>query len=249
MATKDKAKAKKGAKSADKKLSPLEKARLAKKNGTAPAKKKGAAAKKKVHIFKAPAEFKPFFAKVAVKIGKDGLFSDMRVIRIKGSATNENAKTVDMALHDPETLRRMAARYGGAAFVTSEAKRLPANSTITFLMRVGKKSDTGALTTSFKDFKIKGKDDKKAKLLDKKDPIYRRARKPVRFMPAAFTSVKEFPSAAELKALNATNDEPEVEIKSKKKNDKGEKLKTSKKTEKAVKSKKDKAGKAKKKAK
>jgi hypothetical protein len=222
MATKEKAKAKKNAVKTKpgkgKELSPLEKARLAKKNGTAPKGKKAAAKKKKViPIFKAPEEFKPFFAKVAVRIAKDGLFSDIKVVRIKGSPTNENAKTVDLNAYDPETVRKMAARYGGAAFVTNADKRLPANSMISFLMRVGMKKDTGALTTAFKDFKIKGKDDKKAKLLDKKDPIYRRARKPVRFMPAAFVNVKPFPSAAELKALNASDEEPKVTKKSKKK--------------------------------
>jgi len=213
---KDKAKAKKSAGAAPKAgkaLSPLEKARLAKKSGKSPAKKK---AKKPIPTFKAPEGFKPFFAKVAVKIGKDGLFSDLKVVRVKGSPTNENAKTVDMELHDPVTLRRIAARYAGPAFVTSIDKRLPANSTIMFLMRVGMKKDGGILTTSLKDFRIKGKDDKKSKALDKKDPIYRRARKPVRVLPGAFVNVKEFPSAAELKALTAS-DEPVVEKKSKKK--------------------------------
>ena len=214
MATKEKAKAKKANKK-DKKLSPLEKARLAKKNGPAPA-KKSAKKKKKVFIFKAPEDFKPFFAKVAVKIGKDGLFPDIKCVRIKGSPKNENAKTVDMGLWDPDTLRKMAARYGGAAFVTNADKRLPANSMISFLMRVGSKKDTGALTTAFKDFRLKAEGEKKSKALDKKDPIYRRARKPVRFMPGAFTAVKEFPSAAELKALAVNDEEPEVVKKSKK---------------------------------
>jgi hypothetical protein len=221
MAKAEKAKVKKsagkGEKSA-KKLSPLEKARLAKKNGTAKTTKKKT--KKKVITFKAPEDFKAFFAKVNVKIGKDGLFSDIKAVRIKGSPTNENAKTVDMGAHDPDTLRKMAARYGGAAFVTNAEKRLPANSLIAFLMRVSMKKDSGALAVSFKDFRIKLDGEKKSKALDKKDPIYRRARKPVRFMAGAFTQVREFPSAAELKALNASDDDEVVTKKSKKKSKK-----------------------------
>jgi hypothetical protein len=236
MATKEKAVAKKTAKNADK-MTPLEKARLAKKNGPAAGKKVGAKSKKKkvAIIFKAPETFKPFFARVVVKIAKDGLFSDMKVTRIQGSPKNENAKTVDMAAHDPDTLRKMAARYGGAAFVTNVDKRLPANSMISFQMRVGKKSDSGALTTAFKEFKFKGKDDKKAKVLDKSDPIYRRARKPVRFMPGAFTTIFPFPTNAELKAMNVANGEPEVELKTKKRKVAPEKVVVAKKKAKKAK--------------
>lgn len=205
------------------KLSPLEQYRLDKKNGVVK-KKKGATGKKKtgLPVFKAPAEFKPFFAKTLVRVGKDGLVTDMKVVRIKGSPTNENAKTVDMAAHDPQTLVKVAARYAGAAFVRNEGKRLPANSAIQFLMRVGVKKDTGALTVALKDFKLRDLATKKTKALDKKSPIYRLARKPTRYMPAAFTQVKEFPSAAELKELNASSDE-EVTSKVTKKSKKNKK--------------------------
>lgn len=207
--------AKKGKKPGDA-MSPLEKARAAQAARKASGKKAPARKKVAIPVFKAPEDFKPFFSRVRVLIGKDGLATDIKVLRIQGSPTNENAKTVDMALHDPDTLRRIAIRYAGAAFVVSPAKRLPANAVISFLMRVSKRSADSSLTTSFKDFKIKLKDAPKLKALEKTDPIYRRARKPVRQMPAAFVNVKPFPTAAELKALNATNEEPEVEMKSKK---------------------------------
>lgn len=170
-------------------------------------KSKPKAKKKPLPTFKAPADFKAFFAKVNVKIAKDGIIDDVQVIRIKGSPTNENAKTVDLGLWDSETLRRFAIRYAGAAFIKSDKKRIAGPSGAQLLMRVGANKETGALKVSFKNIKFKLKDDKKPKLLDKKDPIYRALRKPARLVPGAFTKVKEFPSAADLKALLKSQDE------------------------------------------
>lgn len=221
MAKKEKAKADKKDKKSKGKMDPLAAARAAKAAG---GKKKAKSKKKGLPVFKAPEEFKPFFARAIVKIGKDGLVSDVKLTRIKGSPTNENAKTVDFGLHDPDTLRKFGVRYAGAAFVRNDAKRLPASSMISFLVRVGMKKDTGALSVAFKEFKLREADSKKSKELDKKDPIYRLARKPVRWMPAAFTTVKPFPSAAELKALlKSDEDDDSVETKS------GKKIKSGKK--------------------
>lgn len=238
MATKAKAKAKKSDKSgkdakASKKskkdpaagLTGLERYRALKAAGKLPPKKGGAKKKagaaKKEPLFKAPAEFKPFFCRVGVKIAKDGLVTDMRVVRIKGSPTNENAKTVDMALYDPETLVRLAARYSGPAFIRNMAKRFPASSSIQFLLRVGMKKDGGTLTCGLKEFRLREKDAKKAKLLEKSDPVYRAARKAARWLPAAFVNAKPFPSTAELKAWSkADDDEGKVRVKSKKKKSK-----------------------------
>lgn len=208
---------KKAKKSSDDEMTPLEKARAAKKSGKpGKGKKKSAGKKKALPVFKAPAEFKPFFARMSVRIGKDGLMSDLKVIRIKGSPTNEEAKTVDMALHDPETLVRIAARYAGPSFIRNEGKRIPANSIVSCLMRVGVKKENNQLTTAFKEFKLKNLETKKTKTLEKSDPIYRASRKPARWMPAAFTGVKPFPSNAELKAMGKEEDE-EVSVKVKKK--------------------------------
>lgn len=210
MAKADKAKAK--AKESKKvKKSVKEEEPAPKKKGFPPKKTDGKAkpkAKKKpLPTFKAPADFKAFFAKVNVKIAKDGIIDDVQVIRIKGSPTNENAKTVDLGLWDPETLRRFAIRYAGAAFIKSDKKRIAGPAGAQLLMRVGANKETGALKVSFKNIKFKLKDDKKAKLLDKKDPVYRALRKPARLVPGAFTKVKEFPSAADLKALLKSQDE------------------------------------------
>lgn len=180
-------------------LSPLEKARLARANGTA--KPKAKTKRKPIPVFKAPEEFKPFFLKALVQIDKDGIITDMKATRIKGSPTNPNAKTVDMGLHDPDTLRRIAVRFAGPAFIRSDAKRLPGKSAAQLLMRVGANRETGAIRVGIKEIRFKAFDAKKPVLLDKKDPRYRALRKPVRLMPAAFTKTKPFPTAADLKAL------------------------------------------------
>lgn len=177
-----------------------------KKKGGFPAKKIGGPSKPKskkkpLPTFKAPEDFKPFFARVTIRIAKDGIIDDIGMTRIKGSPTNEKAKTVDMALLDPDTLRRFTARYAGAAFIKSDKKRLAGVSIAQMLLRVGSKKDTGALTTACKSIKFKEGKDGKPKLLDKKDPRYRALRKPMRTLPGAFTKVTAFPSAADLKAL------------------------------------------------
>ena len=203
-----------------KELSPLEKARLAKKSG------KGGKAKKKKNaapVFKAPDEFKPFFFRAAAKIGKDGFVQDMKVIRVKGSLKNENAKTVDMNLHDPLTFTRFATRYGTGTFASNVLKRLPAGHMIKFVGRVSVKSATGGLGVSLKEFKLVDTQTKKAKSIDSKSSkelaaVYRLARKPGKFLPAAFVSCKPFPSGAELKELlKGQDDDTEVKVKSKKK--------------------------------
>lgn len=232
---KDKAKAK--AKDKDKKaksgkdLSPLEKARLARASGKTKAKKP----KKKVHVFKAPEEFKPFFMKVGVMVDKDGIITDMKATRIKGSLTNENAKTVDMEKWDPVVLRRLFGRYSALAFVRNEAKRLPPGMA-QMVMRVGANKDERALKVSIKDVKFKEGKDGKLKALDKKDAKYRLLRKPARFLAAAFTKVKDFPSAQELKEMNKAEASADDEVLVKKST--GKKVKVEKTKAKTKKSKK-----------
>jgi hypothetical protein len=206
---KDKAKAKSKENKKSKKSAsedeekPKKKGFPAKKGGGTKAKSK----RKPLPVFKAPAEFKAFFARIGVLVGKDGIIEDVKMTRIKGSPTNENAKTVDMMLWDPDTLRRFAIRYAGAAFIKSDKKRLVGPSMAQFILRVGANKETGALKCSCKDIKFKEGKDGKAKLLDKKDARYRALRKPMRLIPGAFTKVKPFPSAADLKALLKAQEE------------------------------------------
>lgn len=175
-------------------------------SGSGKGKAKAKSKKKPLPVFKAPEDFKPFYARVNVRIDKDGIISDLSMTRIKGSPSNENAKTVKFDLYDPATEKRFAARYCAVAFVRSDKKRLPENSMARFLLRVSSNKETGALKCSCKEIALKIGKDGKAKMLDKKDPYYRNLRKPMRFSPAAFTKVKPFPSAADIKALEKARD-------------------------------------------
>lgn len=178
-----------------KELTPLEKARLARaKGGT---KKK---AKKKKIEFKAPEGEKPFFLRVGIAFDRDGLITDMSATRVKGNPDNENSKSVSLADWDPDTLRRLATRYAGPAFIRNEQKRLGAKAQAQLLVRVAINRETRFIKVSLKTAKFKI-EDKKAKTLEKKDPVYRALRKPMAFLAPAFTKVRPFPSAAELKAI------------------------------------------------
>jgi hypothetical protein len=189
------------AKSSGKDLTPIQKAQLARAANKASGKKSKKKVKKAGFVFKAPEGTKPFFVRATLAYGKDGLFSDLKAVRIKGNAKNPDAKKVDMALWDPETHRRMGIRFAGASFVRNEAKRLPGNTQAQALFRVAISRDDGSIKVGLKEVKIKGAEGKKPKMLEKKDPMYRAIRKPVKFMAAAFTKMKDFPSAADLKAL------------------------------------------------
>src|SRR5690606_27853253 len=100
---------------------------------------------------------------------KDGIITDMKAIRIKGSPTNENAKTVDMELWDPVTLRRMFGRYCAVAFIRNAAKRIEPGTGL-MLIRVSANRETRALKVGIKDIKFAAADSKKFKALDKKHP-------------------------------------------------------------------------------
>jgi hypothetical protein len=198
-------------------LSPLEKARLARAKGGKGKNKK--AKKNAPPTFKPPEEFKPFFFRAAVKIAKDGFPSDIKMVRIKGSLTNENAKTVDMSVWDPQTYTRFCTRYGVGVFATNQLKRLPAGMMIKFAGRVSVKSSTGGLNVGLKEFRLVDPSTKKGKEIGpktKEAPIYRLARKPAKFLAAAFVGVKPFPTGAELKAMSKeSEDDGKVKVKSK----------------------------------
>lgn len=214
-------KGKKGAKPEKKVGKKAPPVKAGKKNGSA---KK---AKRVLPVFKPPEEFKPFFFRAAARIGKDGFPTDIKLVRIKGSLKNENAKTVDMSLWDPQTYVRFCTRYGVGTFVTNPDKRLPAGMMVKFAGRVSIKSATGGLNVGLKEFKLVDPKTKKGKEIGpktKEAPVYRLARKPAKFLPAAFVSVKPFPSGAELKVLLKDKDgEDKVQLKSKPKKGKGKK--------------------------
>lgn len=181
---------------ADKDLTPLEKARIAKANGTGGKGKSKAKAKKLLPLFKAPEDFKPHFLEVLVKTEKDGLLSNLiKATRYVGRYDPQapDKKKIDLGSYDPTTLIGLISRLSMTTYTSNVAKRLPANTTYKILLRVNRKSKDGSLSIAFKMISVGVKSAKtgriKAVELDKKDPQYRLFRKCSRILPAAFKTV------------------------------------------------------------
>ena len=173
-----------------KELSPaLQKALAARRNGTATPR-----VKKPVPTWQAPADFKPHFLEVLVRVDKDGLLCpDCKVIRYKGRYAPEadERKKFLVNSYDPRTVQGILSRLSMVTFINSVPKRFPAGKTFRLIFRVGKKKD-GALTVGYKGISMvtKLKSGRlKEVALEKKDPIYRRFRKAGRLLPAAFSKV------------------------------------------------------------
>lgn len=173
-----------------KELSPaLQKALAARRSGTATPR-----VKKPVPTWEAPADFKPHFLEVLVRVDKDGLLCpDCKVIRYKGRYDPEadERKKFLVNTYDPRTVQGILSRLSMVTFINSVAKRFPAGKTFRLILRVGKKKD-GALTVGYKGISMvtKLKSGRvKEDALEKKDPIYRRFRKAGRLLPAAFSKV------------------------------------------------------------
>lgn len=184
-------------------LTPLEKARLARASGKSKPKKKAARL-----TFKAPADMKPISLKADLVFGKDGHLTQTRFTAIKGKVGADSAKTIDLGDYDQQTQNMVIARIAGPIFIRGEKKRLPGGIMMQALFRVGKSAKTGAITVGLKEVKAK-LPEKKAKVLAKKDAMYRAIRKAARPMEAAFVKMKPFPSNKELKELTAEESDDE----------------------------------------
>jgi len=174
-------------------MSPLEKARLARANGTS---KKSKSKKKVLPTFKAPEDFKPHFLEVLIKTEKDGLLSSLiKATRYQGryDPNVDDKKKADLGSYDPRTLAAILSRLSMTSYVTNPVKRLPPNTTFKVLLRITKKSKDGTIGAAFKEIWIAKKNEKSGKIkavsLDKKDPMYRLIRKASRILPAAFKDV------------------------------------------------------------
>lgn len=192
ISAKDVKKAKPAKATAD--MTPLEKARLARANGTA--KPKAKSAKKSIPLFKAPADFKPHFLEVLVKTEKDGLLSNaIKATRYVGRYDPQapDKKKIDLGGYDHATLQGVLSRLSMTTYATNAAKRLPINTTYKILLRVNRKSKDGSLSIIFKSVSVGKKSAKTGRVtavaLDKKDPDYRKLRKASRILPAAFKDV------------------------------------------------------------
>ena len=173
-----------------KELSPaLQKALAARRSGTATPR-----VKKPIPTWEAPADFKPHFLEVLVRVDKDGLLCpDCKVIRYNGRYDPEadERKKFLVNTYDPRTVQGILSRLSMVTFINSVAKRFPAGKTFRLILRVGKKKD-GVLTVGYKGISMvtKLKSGRvKEDALEKKDPIYRRFRKAGRLLPAAFSKV------------------------------------------------------------
>lgn len=171
-------------------MTPLEKARLARANGGT-AKKKPV--RKPIPMWKAPADFKPFFLEVLVRTEKDGLLSNaIRATRYVGRYDPEapDKKKIDLGGYDQATLQGILSRLSMTTYTSNATKRLPANTTFKILLRANRKAKDGMLSILFKTISTGVKSAKTGRvrpvLLDKKDPQYRMFRKCSRILPAAF---------------------------------------------------------------
>lgn len=157
-------------------------------------KKKGK--KRKKFVYAAPSDMKPFFMHILCRTGKDGLISDVEVIRWKGRPDNPKAKSIKLSEQDPTVLSTVAARLGATSFVTNPDKRLPSKTTFRMLCRVGKNKDDN-VRFGIKEIVMKTETGKKT--LKKKHPYYRRLRRCNRIMPAAFMKIGDFPKLKKAK--------------------------------------------------
>jgi hypothetical protein len=198
------------------KLTPLQKAQLARKNGTAKP-----STKKPLPLFKAPADFKPHFVEVVFRTEADGLLGNaIKCVRYVGryDPNAEDKKKRDMAVYDWKTMIGVQARFAGVTFKPTNDKkypvsidkraglkgsmRLPASTSFKVLLRVNRRKADESLSVIVKNVWQAVKNDAgrvTSKELVKDDPVYRMIRRVARLMPAAFKDVQQPPLLREMR--------------------------------------------------
>ena len=178
-----------------------------------PAKKTGASAKKAAPAkpkpqWMAPADFKPAFFKFAFATDQEGLIDPASVQgqRVRGRWDNPEAKTYDLREYDVNTLVGFIARMSAAVWGTNPTRRIPGETTYQMVVRVTKRSATGALAVRIVGVhhKVEGKKGKWFE--DKTDPTFRKIRRAARWLPAAFTDVQLPPSRSTKRKVEAEDD-------------------------------------------
>ena len=149
--------------------------------------------------FAAPSDFKPFFAKIDFRTGTDGLISPegFEMIRYRGRWDNENAKTFDMSIYDPQTVLAVATRLSAVTYAPNVLKRLPADTAWSLIIRVGKRAVDDSLMTVIKQGSVTkdgDADGRKRWYKDIKNLVYRRLRRFNRVGPSAFINVQLTPA-------------------------------------------------------
>jgi hypothetical protein len=208
------------------KLTPIQKAQLARAANKASGKTGTATAKRNpLPQFKAPADFKPHFLEVTVRTEADGLLAtSIRAIRFQGryDPEAEDKKKSDMSAYDMTTMIGIQARLAGLTFKpTNDRKypveiknrsavkgsmRLPASTTFKLLLRINRRKADETLSVAIKTV-WQGVKNKAGRVqgaeLEKTDPICRMFRRAARFLPAAFKNVQAPPARRRKKAEDA----------------------------------------------
>lgn len=156
----------------------------------------------------APADFKPAFFKFAFATDQEGLIDPASVQgqRVRGRWDNPEAKTYDLREYDVNTLVGFIARMSAAIWGTNPTRRIPGETTYQMVVRVTKRSATGALAVRIVGVhhKVEGKKGKWFE--DKTDPTFRKIRRAARWLPAGFTDVQLPPSRSTKRKAEAEDD-------------------------------------------
>lgn len=196
--------------SKNKELTPLEKARLARKNGTAKTGKK----KSKFATWKLPEDFKNLHHIVMFKTDKDGMPStSFKVLAYKGRIES-GKENVDMSTYDPQTVVGIASRLSLVLFhptgkeTKSGPTRLPAKTVFMLKCYVSKvKGDLlkAAIREVLVQKELKsGK--KKFVEIEKTDYQYRKIRKANRYLAAAYQNLLPMPKPQKRKRKEADDE-------------------------------------------
>jgi hypothetical protein len=212
------------------KLTPIQKAQLARKanaaSGTVAAKKPSP-----IPLFKAPADFSPHFLEVMVRTEADGLLAtQIEGTRYIGryNPDAEDKKKRDLSSYDWRTLMGVQARLSALTYKPTNDKkfpasykeraaglkgsmRLPANVSFKILLRANKRKadDTLAIrvVNVWQEVKLKDSGRVKSVELTKLDPVARTFRRAGRFLPAAFTNVQAPPALRRSRKTDVEDDE------------------------------------------
>lgn len=161
-------------------------------------KKKIAATKKKILMFKAPSDFRPAYFQVRFATQHDGLIHpNVKIERIRGQWDNPEAKRYDLSEYDTVTQQGILSRMQAAFYATNYTRRLPPREKFTIFFRVTKKSADDTLNVSVKaaaQYVEKNGKLKPQWFSDKADPTYRKIRRCARLMRGAFVEVQLPPS-------------------------------------------------------
>lgn len=156
--------------------------------------------------FQAPSDFKPAFFEVEFATLADGLLNgaSLKIQRVKGNWTNEDARRYDLATYDLATYTAVAARLGSIT-APNVLKRLPPETSFGLVIRVNRRSADGTLSVIIKGIKQGAISSKSGKMRwkwfeDKKDITYRKIRKITNSLAGAFVEVQLPPSGRQKKA-------------------------------------------------